>query len=329
MRRRAFITVLGGAAVTWPVVALAQQRERVRRVGVLLPASADDPEFQVRLAAFHQGLGQLGWIVGQNVRIETHWATARVTEIRRHAVELAASGPDVVLAHGSSTLGPMLDETRTLPIIFPVSTDPVAAGFVGSLARPGGNVTGFMNFEYSQSGKYLELLKEITPGLKRVAVLRDPTNPSGGAIFGVIQTAAQLLRIEANVLNMRCAGEVEHAIDAFAHDSYGGMIVVPSGRAFAHRDMIIAQVARHKLPTIYFDRLFVNAGGLVSFGSSEIDQYRRAASYVDRILKGEKPADLPVQAPIKYELVINLKTAKALGLTVPTTLLASADEVIE
>ena len=301
----------------------------MRRIGVLLPAAADDPEFQARVGAFLQGLAQLGWTIGRNVRIDTRWATANAADIRRHAAELVALAPDVILAHGASTVGPLLQATRTVPIVFPVVADPVGAGFVDSLARPGGNATGFMTFEYSMSGKWLELLKQIAPGVTRAAVLRDPPSPSGTGQFGVIQAVAPSLRVEVSPVNVRDAGEIERAVAAFARAPNGGLIVTASALATLHRDLIITLAARHKLPAVYFERFFVAAGGLISYGPDFVDQYRRAAGYVDRILKGEKPADLPVQAPTKYELVINLKTAKALGLDVPPTLLARADEVIE
>jgi putative ABC transport system substrate-binding protein len=329
MKRRQFITLLGGAAAAWPVVARAQQRERMRRIGVLLPAAADDAEFQARVGAFLQALALLGWTIGRNVRIDTRWAGADAASIRRHAVELAALAPDVILAFGGSTVGPLLQATRTVPIVFPAAVDPVGSGFVDSLARPGGNATGFMGFEYSLGGKWLELLKQIAPGVKRVAVLRDAANPSGNALFGVIQAAAPSLRVEVNPVNMRDAGEIERAVTAFARASNGGLIMTANPFAIVHRDLIITLAARHKLPAVYFERLFVAAGGLISYGPDFLDQFRQAAGYVDRILKGEKPADLPVQAPTKYELVINLKTAKALGLEVPSSLLARADEVIE
>jgi ABC-type uncharacterized transport system substrate-binding protein len=329
MKRREFITLLGGAAVAWPLAARAQQGERMRRIGVLLPAAADDPEFQARIAAFHQGLALLGWSIGRNVRIDPRWATPSVAEIRRHAAELAALAPDVILAHGAAAVGAMLQATRTVPIVFPVASDPVGAGFVDSLARPGGNVTGFMSFEYSLAGKRLELLKQIAPGVTRAAVLRDPTQGGGTSEFAVIQAMAPSLRVEVNPVNMRDAGEIERTVAAFARTLNGGLIVTASGAATLHRDLIITLAARHKLPAVYFERFFVTAGGLISYGPDYIDQYRRAAGYVDRILKGEKPADLPVQAPTKYELVINLKTAKTLGLEVPPMLLARADEVIE
>jgi len=328
MRRREFILALGSAAA-WPLATRAQQPDRMRRIGVLLPAAADDAVFQARVGAFLQALALLGWTIGRNVRIDTRWATTNAAEIRKHAAELAALAPDVILAHGASTVGPLLQATRTVPIVFPVVGDPVAAGFVDSLARPGGNATGFMAEEYSLGGKWLELLKQIAPGVTRVAVLRDPAISSGVAQFGVIQAAAPSLRVEVSPVNMRDAPEIERAAAAFARAPNGGLIVAAGGLAARHRDLIITLAARHKLPTVYFERSFVAAGGLISYGPDFVDQYRRAAGYVDRILKGEKPADLPVQAPTKYELVINLKTARLLGLTVPPALLARADEVIE
>ncbi len=329
MQRRQFISLLGGAAAAWPVAASAQQPERMRRIGILLPAAADDPEFQVRVAAFHQGLQQSGWSIGRNVRIDTRWATTSAAEVRRHAVELAALAPDVILASGASTVGPMLQATRTVPIVFPNVVDPVGAGFVESLARPGGNATGFLSFEYSLSGKWLELLKQIAPGTTRVAVLRDAAVPSGIGQFGVIQAMAPLLGVDVTPVNTRDAGELERAVAAFARSDNGGLVLTASPSAAFNRDLIIALAARHKLLAVYFERNFVTAGGLISYGPDFINQWRGAASYVDRILKGEKPADLPVQAPTKYELVINLKTAKALGLEIPAMLLARADEVIE
>jgi putative ABC transport system substrate-binding protein len=330
MRRREFLAGLGGAAVAWPLAAHAQQSERVHRIGMILPAAASDTDFQTRVAAFHQGLAHLGWNVGRNMRIDTRWATTNAAEIRRHAAELAALAPDVILAHGSAVVGAMLQATRTVPIVFPVLPDPVGAGFVDSLARPGGNVTGFMSYEYSLSGKWLELLKQVAPGVTRAAVLRNPATPSGMAQFGVIQAMGPSLSVEVTALNMRDAGEIERAVTAFARHPNGGLVATSGGGvATFHRDQIIALAARHKLPAVYFERIFAAAGGLISYGPDYVDQYRRAAAYVDRILRGEKPADLPVQAPTKYELVINLKTARALGLTVPGTLLARADEVIE
>jgi putative ABC transport system substrate-binding protein len=329
MQRREFITLLGGAAAAWPLIARAQQPERMRRIGVLQPATADDAVFQARIGAFLQELALLGWSIGRNVRIDIRWATTNAAEIRRHTAELVALAPDVILAAGDSTVPPLQQATHTVPIVFPVATDPVAAGYVNSLARPGGNATGFMTAEYSIGGKYLELLKEIAPGLTRAVVLRDTTQGSGTSQFAAIQAVAPSLRMEVIPVNMRDAGEIEQSVKTFARSPNGGLIVTASGATVHHRDLIVTLAARHKLPAVYWERLFVAAGGLISYGPDLIDQYRRAAGYVDRILKGEKPADMPVQAPTKYETVINLKTAKALGLTVPPTLLARADEVIE
>jgi putative ABC transport system substrate-binding protein len=329
MNRRDFITLLGGTAVAWPVAARAQQPARMRRIGVLLPATADGRDYQAWAGAFLQELGQLGWSIGRNVQIDMHWATANADNIRRHATELAALAPDVILTFGTSTMGPLLQATRAVPIVFTLVNDPVGAGFVDSLARPGGNVTGLMTTEYSMAGKWLELLKQIAPGVTRVAVLRDPATPSGPAQFGVIQAVAPSLRVEVNPVNMRDTGEIERTVAAFARSANGGLILTPSGLAVDHRDLIITLAAQHRLPAVYFQRAFVAAGGLISYGPDYVEQFRQAAGYIDRILKGEKPADLPVQAPTKYQLVINLKTAKALGLTVPPTLLARADEVIE
>jgi putative ABC transport system substrate-binding protein len=329
LRRRDFIALAGGAVAIAPFAARAQQPDRMRRIGVLLPAAADDAEYQARVGAFLQALALLGWTIGRNVRIDTRWATTDAAEIRRHAAELAALAPDVIVAHAATTVGPLLQATRTVPVVFPAIVDPVGAGFVDSLARPGGNATGFMNFEYSIGGKWLELLKEIAPGMTRVAVHRNPATPSGIGQFSAIQAVAPSLRVEVNLVNVRDAGEIERAVAAFARAPNGGLIVTASPLAALQRNLIITLAARHKLPAIYYERYFVAVGGLISYGPDFVDQWRRAAGYVDRILKGEKPADLPVQAPTKYELVINLKTAKALGLSVPQTLLASADEVIE
>ena len=329
MRRREFLGVLGGAAASWPIAARAQQPERARRIGVLLPAAADDPEFQARLGAFLQGLQQAGWTIGRNVRIDTRWATNNAADIRRHAAELAALAPDVILAMGASTVGPLLQATRTVPIVFPFVGDPVGAGFVDSLARPGGNATGFMAFEYSLSGKWLELLKQLAPGVTRVAVFRDSAIPTGIGQFGVIQAVAPSLGVEVSPINMRDAPEIERVVAAFARAPNSGLILTASGLATLHRGLVVTLAAKHKLPAVYFERNFVAAGGLISYGPDFVDQCRRAAGYVDRILKGEKPADLPVQAPTRYETVLNLKTAKALGLTVPSSVLARADEVIE
>ena len=328
MRRREFITLLGGATA-WPLAASAQQRERMRRIGVLMNQAADDPEGQARLVAFVQGLQQLGWTDRRNVHIDTRWTAGDDERMRKYAAEFAALAPDVVLATGSFGVGPLLQATRTVPIVFVIVPDPVGAGFVDSLARPGGNATGFLQFEYAMSGKWLELLKQIAPGVTRAGVLRDPVITAGIGQFGVIQSVAQALGVEVQPINMRDPGEIERGIAAFAQSSNGGLIVTGSALATVHRKLIIDLAARHRLPTVYVVRYFVNDGGLMSYGIDYLDQYRQAAGYVDRILKGEKPADLPVQNPTKYELVINLKTARALGLEVPPTLLARADEVIE
>ena len=328
MRRREFITLLGGAAAGWPVAARAQQPERVRRIGVLMYLPADDAEGQARLAAFTQALKQLGWSDGHNLRVDARWAAA--DDIRRHAADLAAMAPDVLVAgSGTVTVAPLLQATRAVPIVFALVIDPVGAGFVASLAQPGGNATGFTIFEYSMSGKWLELLKEIAPNVRRVAVLRDPTVASGIGQFGAVQIVAPSLGLELNPVDVRDGGEIERAVAAFASGVNGGLIVTGSALGIAHRNLIIALAARHKLPAVYFQRIFATSGGLISYGPDFIDQFRRAAGYVDRILKGEKPADLPVQASTKYELVINLKTAKAIGLTFPPAVLGRADEVIE
>jgi ABC-type uncharacterized transport system substrate-binding protein len=328
MKRRAFITLLGGAAA-WPLAAYAQQGERMRRIGLLQTTGADDPEGQARNAAFRQGLQQLGWTNGRNVRIEYRWTAGDADRIRRYAAELAALVPDVILASGSATVGPLLQATRTVPIVFVNVPDPVGAGFVDSLARPGGNATGFILFEYGLSGKWLELLKQIAPGVTRAAVLRDPALTSGTGQFAAIQSVAPSLGVEVSPVNVSDGGEIERAVTAFARVLNGSLIVTASGLATVHRDLFVTLAARHRLPAVYPSRFYVTAGGLISYGPDIIDQYRRAAGYVDRILKGEKPADLPVQAPTKYELVINLRTAKALGLKIPESFLLRADEVIE
>jgi putative tryptophan/tyrosine transport system substrate-binding protein len=328
MRRREFITLLGGAAA-WPVAADAQQRERMRRVGALMTLAADDPEGQARLRAFVQELQQLGWIDGRNVQIDRRWGEGDADRYRRYAAELVALAPEVILAGGGSSVGPLLQTTRSVPIVFTQTPDPVGAGFVESLARPGGNATGFTTAEFGMGAKWLELLKQIAPGVTRVAIIRDPGITAGIGEFGSIQSVAPSVGVEVSPINVRDAGEIERAITAFARSSKGGLIVTSSALAIVHRDQIVTLAARHRLPAVYGNRFFVTGGGLLAYGSDSIDPYRQAAGYVDRILKGEKPADLPVQAPTKYELVINLKTAKALGLTVPPTLLALADEVIE
>ena len=329
MKRRDFITLLGGATA-WPLAARAQQvGEQMRRIGVLMNLAAADPEGQARLAAFLQALQASGWADSRNVRIETRWSAGDPEHARAHAAELVALAPDVILADGGTTVGPLLNATRTVPVVFVNVTDPVGGGFVESLARPAGNATGFTLFEYSISVKWLELLKEMSPRVKRVAVLRNPALASGGGQLGAIQTAAPSLGVDLRPVDVREASEIERGIGAFARSSNAGLIVTANTLADLHRELIISLAARHRLPAVYPFRYYVTSGGLVSYGPDLVDPYRRAAGYVDRILKGEKPADLPVQAPTKYELVINLKTAKALGLTVPPTLLARADEVIE
>jgi putative tryptophan/tyrosine transport system substrate-binding protein len=328
MRRREFITLLGGAAAC-PLAARAQQGERMRRVGLLMSTAANDPESRARVAALLQGLQELGWIDGRNVRVEYRWGEGATGQIRDYAAELVALAPDVIVANGSPAVEPLQRMTTSLPIVFVNVIDPVGAGFVASLARPGGNATGFTLFEYGISGKWLELLKEIAPHVTRVAVIRDPTQSSGIGQFAGIQAMAPSFGVELTPVNVRDAGEIEREITAFARGSNGGLIVTGNVGALVYRDVIIALAARHRIPAVYALRYHVTSGGLISYGPDTVNPYRRAAAYVDRILKGEKPADLPVQAPTKYELVINLKTAKALGLEVPPTLLARADEVIE
>jgi putative ABC transport system substrate-binding protein len=328
MKRRAFITLLGGAAA-WPLAARAQQAERVRRIGVLMNLAADDAEGQARLAAFLQGLQEAGWAVGQNVRIDLRWGAGDPDRFRKQAAELVALTPDVVLASSLPVVGPLLQATRTVPIVFVQVVDPVGAGLVASLAQPGGNATGFTNSEFGIAAKWVELLKEIAPGVTRVAVLRDAASSSGIGQFGAIQSVAPSFGMELTPVGVSDAGEIERAVTAFARASNGGLIVTPVTLSIVHRDLIITLAARHRLPAVYGLRPFVTSGGLISYASDTISPYRRAASYVDRILKGEKPANLPVQSPTKYELVINLKTAKALGLDLPATVLARADEVIE
>jgi putative ABC transport system substrate-binding protein len=328
MKRREFLGVMGGVAATWPLAARAQQPDRIRRIGVLSGGIAGTPGTGVLLAAFQQALQQLGWTEGRNVRIDYRWAAGNAENYRKYAAELVALAPDVILTPGGS-LAAMLEATRTVPIVFTITADPVGAGYVDSLARPGGNATGFMQFEFSLTAKWLELLKEIAPGITRAAVLRDPANPNGIGQFAVIQYVAPSIGVDVTPINMRDVGEIERGITAFARFPNGGLVMASTPLANVHQDLIIALAASHRLPAVYFDRSFVAAGGLVSYGADFTDQYRRAASYVDRILRGEKPADLPVQVPTKYDLAINLKTAKALGLTVPQSLLARADEVIE
>jgi putative ABC transport system substrate-binding protein len=332
MRRREFITLLGGvggAAAAWPIAARAQQSEQMRRIGVLMNFAADDSESSRRVAAFVQGLQALGWEPGRNVNVDYRWAAGEAERYRKYAAELIALSPDVILASGASSLGSLLQATRAIPIVFVNANDPVGAGFVQSLARPGGNATGFMNIEYGQGGKWLELLKQIAPGVMRAGVMRDPGLPAGIGQFAAMQAVSPLLGVELSPIDVHDAGEIERAVAAFAAKPNGGLIVTTSTLAGVHRDLIVALAARHRLPTVYPYRYYATSGGLVSYGPDTVMPFRQAAGYVDRILKGEKPADLPVQAPTKFELVINRKTGKALGLTVPANLLATADEVIE
>ncbi len=328
MKRREFITLVGGAAA-WPLAARGQPAEHIRHIGVLMPLAADNPEGQARVAAFREGLEVLGWTDGRNLRIEYRWAGGNVDNVRRHSAELAALGLEVVLAPGSTTVGPLVQTSRKLPIVFVNVVDPVGAGFVESLARPGGNVTGFTQFEYSTSGKWLELLKQIAPRVERAAVLRDAAAPSGMGQFAAIQAVTATVGIEIAPVAVRDPAEIERGVAVIARKANSGLIVTGSPFAVRHRDLIVALAARHKLPAVYYERLFVVVGGLLSYGPDLHDQYRRAAGYVDRILKGERPANLPVQAATKFVLAINLKTAKALSLDVPPPLLATADEVIE
>jgi putative tryptophan/tyrosine transport system substrate-binding protein len=329
MKRRAFITLVGGATVAWPIAARAQQSERVRRIGVLMNLTADDLEASARLTALAQGLQQLGLTVDRNVRLDYRWGAVDADSSRRYAAEMVALAPDVILASGTPAVAALQQATPTVPIVFVNAVDPVGAGLVDSLAQPGGNTTGFTLFEYGISAKWLELLKEIAPQLKRAAVLRDAAIASGIGQLAVIQAAAPSFGVEVRPVGVRDADGIERAVTAFARSSNGGLIVAASTLAAVHRKLIIALAARHRLPAVYSFRYYATSGGLISYGPDSTDQFRRAASYVDRILKGEKPADLPVQAPTKYELAINLKTAKALGIEVPPTLLARADEVIE
>jgi putative ABC transport system substrate-binding protein len=331
MRRRDFITALGGmAAAAWPIAVRAQQQsERVRRIGVLVPFGENHPVAQARVAAFLQGLQQLGWIEGRNVRIDYRWSPVDADRTRKSATELIALEPDVVMAFTSAAVAPMRQATSTVPIVFAVVADPVGAGYVESLARPGGNVTGFAAQEYAVSGKWIELLKELVPHLTRVAVLRDSAIAAGPGQFGALQALAPSFGIELRPLDLHDPVGIEQGIAAFAKGSNNGLIVTGSPSATFHRNLIISLAASYKLPAVYYERSYVPAGGLIAYGSDYLEQCRRAAGYVVRILKGEKPADLPVQAPTKYELAINLKTAKALGLDIPPTLLARADEVIE
>jgi putative tryptophan/tyrosine transport system substrate-binding protein len=328
MKRRAFISLLGGAAA-WPLSARAQQRERIRRIGMLVTLPENDPEETARNAILLQSLEQMGWTVGRNVQFDRRQTLGDAERARRLAVELISLMPDVILSTGSLNVGALLQATQTVPIVFTVVPDPVGAGFVDSLARPGRNATGFTQFDYSISGKWLELLKEIAPQVTRVGVLREPGLTAAVAQFAVIQSVAPSLRVEPVPLNVRDTNEIEQAIRTFARPAGDGLIVVSSPLTIFHRELIIRLAAQHSLPAVYYERVYATGGGLVSYGPDFREQFRRAAGYIDRILKGEKPADLPVQAPTKYEVVINLKTAKALDLTVPPTLLARADEVIE
>jgi putative ABC transport system substrate-binding protein len=325
--RRQFTTLLGGAAA-WPLAARAQQADRMRRIGILMTIAANDPEAQARIVVFAQSLQALGWTDGRNARIDIRWSTARVDTLK-YAAELAALPSDVILAEGTEAVGPLQAATRSIPIVFVLVPDPVGQGFVDSLARPGGNVTGFTLYEFGMGGKWLQLLKEIAPRVTRAAVVRDSTTTGGVGQFAAIQSMAPSLGVEAIAVNVRDPNEIERTITDFGRSANGGLIVTGSGLAMIHRELIATLAARHKLPAVYWDRAPVSAGGLISYGADLRDQFRQAAGYVDRLLKGEKPADLPVQAPTKYELVINLKAAKALGLEVPPTLLARADEVIE
>jgi putative tryptophan/tyrosine transport system substrate-binding protein len=329
MRRRDFIQAIVGSSIASPLTAQAQQPERVRRIGVLIPLVANDLEARARFTAFQQGLQELGWIDGSNVHIDTRWSAGNAADTRKYAEELVALAPDVILAVGGAGIGPVLQATRTVPIVFTVVPDPVGSGFVESLSRPGGNATGFMMFEYSLCAKWLELLKEIAPGVTRAAVLRDPAVAAGIGQFAIIQSVAPSVGVDVIPVNLGDAAEIERAVAAFAQSANGGLILTASALSAVHRDLIITLAARHKLPAVYQERNYVAAGGLISYGPNFRDQFRRAAGYVDRVLKGAKPGDLPVQAPTKYELVINLKTAKALGLAVPSSVRARADEVIE
>ena len=329
MKRREFITLIGGAAAAWPLAARAQPTtERVRRIGVLMSTTADDPEGQARIAAFHQGLQERGWTLGRNARVDVRWGAFDADSSRHYATELVALAPEVIVASASAAMG-ALQQMRTVPIVFVSIIDPVGAGFVESLARPGGNVTGFSLFEYGLSGKWLELLKEIAPSVTRAAVLREAALASGVGQYAIIQALAPSLGIELRPIDLHDPAEIERGVLAFAREPNCGLIIVGAPSGVVHRDLIIALAARHRLPAVYPYPAFAHSGGLISYGPDAVDQYRRAASYVDRILKGAKPADLPVQAPTKYELVINLKTAKALGLEIPSSVLARADEVIE
>jgi putative ABC transport system substrate-binding protein len=329
MRRREFITLFGGAAAAWPVAVRAQKPDTQRRIGVLMVLGKDDPEAKARITAFRQGLQDAGWVEGRNMQIETRWSAGNEIDVRGYAEELVSLAPDVILANGNAAVAPLLNASRSIPIVFAIVPDPVGAGFVESLARPGGNATGFVAFEYGLSSKWLELLKEIAPRVTRAAVLRDPALASGTGQFGAIQSVSSSLGVELSPINVRSASEIESAIVEFARFQNGGLIVTANALVSAHRDLIVALAAKHRLPAVYAARHFVSAGGLVSYGPDFLDQFRRAAAYVDRILKGEKPSSLPVQSPTKYELIVNLKAAKALGIEIPATVVARADQVIE
>jgi putative ABC transport system substrate-binding protein len=329
MRRRELIKLAGSAAATWPFAALAQQSERMRRVGVLFGLAANDPQGQAIVATLLQALQRLGWIDGRNVRIDFRWSGGNAEDARKLAMELVTLGPDVLVGTGGASIGPLFQATRSIPIVFANVPDPVGSGFVESLSRPGGNTTGFLQFEYSLSGKWPELLKQIAPSVIRAAVLRDLAISAGIGQFAVIQAMAPSQSLEVTAINASDEKEIERGIEASARLPNGGLIVTASASNLGNRKLIVGLAARHRLPAVYFQRVFVIEGGLISYGADFVDQYRRAAGYIDRILKGEKPAELPVQAPTKYELAINLRTAKALGLTVPQSLLAQADEVIE
>jgi putative ABC transport system substrate-binding protein len=328
-KRREFITLLGSAAVAWPRSARAQQGELMRRIGVLMNLAADDAQSKARIAAFLEGLQQLGWTDGRNVTIDYRWGAGDHERIRKFAQELVALAPDVILASGAITVVPLQQVSRTVPIVFGNVTDPVGQGVVANLARPGGNATGFTTFEYGISAKWLELLKQVAPRTTRAAVLRDPTLIPSMSQFAAIQSVAPSLGVELTPIDTRNAGEIERSLATFGREANSGLIVVTGTSAIIHRELIISLAARYRMPAVYPFRYYAMGGGLCSYGPDQDDAWRRAAGYVDRILKGEKPADLPVQPPTKYELVINLKAAKTLGIEIPPTLLARADEVIE
>ncbi|MGB8896154.1 MAG: ABC transporter substrate-binding protein, partial [Pseudolabrys sp.] len=329
VRRRDFIQLLGGTAAAWPLLANAQQQEGMRHIGLLTGIAGEDVQTKARIAALLQELQKLGWTEGRNFRMDIRAGAGNLTTIRKYAAELVALAPDVIVVSGTTPVTLLLEATHKVPIVFTIVVDPMGAGFVNKLSRPGGNVTGFMLFDYSLSGKWLELLKQVAPGVTQVAVLRDTSSSGGIGQFAVIQAFAPSLGLEVSTINVGDAREMDRAVTEFAREPNGGLIVTAAPSTVVHRDLIIALAARHKLPAVYFDRTPVAEGGLISYGPDLVSQFRQAASYVDRILRGEKPANLPVQAPNKYELVINLKTAKALGLAIPPAVLARADEVIE